>query len=250
MTMRKRLCLLAHAVTVAVIYASLSRLSGAEFLADGNFDNLPLGSTPIVEHLEDDVVLRKSGAWEFYDVGTGDSVYSIVDTASFDPGRPGRSLHIMSSHPGGMATNDFLSPIAETRGEAVRVSYDIWIADNGTATKAGVGTNVGSIGDRLPFARSERGTQVQWDEDQQIAVLECTSADCAEFSYRQLQRYTPDTWQHVQLAIDLTTDRYDVFWSDDENPMTLLASNVRFRGGAQETLARFGALLYNNGPWG
>jgi hypothetical protein len=99
---------------------------------------------------------------------------------------------------------------AASVGQIARVTFEILVADNNQAYKAGAAF-MAMARDLPPFGNLDRGPQVQWDGDQQLAVLECAADDCTEFLYRSLHRYTPDAWQHVRLDIDLVADRYNIY---------------------------------------
>ena len=48
-----------------------------------------------------------------------------------------------------------------------------------------------------------------------------------------------NTWQHVQLDIDLAGDTYDLSWSANGDPLELLAPHIGFRSGTKDFLDRF-----------
>ena len=53
-----------------------------------------------------------------------------------------------------------------------------------------------------------------------------------------------DTWQHVQLDIDLAGDTYDLSWSANGDPLELLAPYIGFRSSSRDFLDRFVVALW------
>ena len=227
-------------------------------LTDGNFDNLEIGSAPDNN--------EPAGAWEIrrrvvpgHSADTEDdpSQMSIVSTSSFDGGANGNSLRVdfPRSYTGTFLHNVFDESIEEAEGEIVRASFDFYVPDNGTSTQGGfsvyVGGDHGGGGSGEP---TDRGPQISIDSRGRLLATECSSnvgpgAHCPGWRNNVLLRETAlDTWQHVQLDIDLVDDSFDVFFSVDNEPLGLIAANERFRSGPIEFLDRFAVAVLTGFP--
>ena len=61
-----------------------------------------------------------------------------------------------------------------------------------------------------------------------------------------VENTTLNTWQNVQIDIDLNSDTYDLFWGTTESEMQLVAPYSRFRSDEQDFIDRFVVAYFLN----
>lgn len=219
----------ALACVVALLVCGSAAVAGT-VLKDGDMDNLNVGTNPDVG--------VPAGAWawpqNYIDEGIAEvdpDQFSIVETASFNPGMPGNSLGMLSSDPAGVGTyhlpNLFNQIIEEEPGIIVNVAFDLWVPGGVGGGSIYVGGDHGGGG----FSNaSDRGPQISWLADG--SILHSPSNE-------SLGNYPFGEWQHILWEIDLTSDTYDMLWSVGNDPLELLAEGLDFRSGPLGFLDRF-----------
>ncbi len=208
---------------------SSSPLSAGEIISDGNMDTLTVGTNP------DTGV--PAGAWFFpqsyIDAALGEvnaEDVSIVETASFDPNRSGNSLHLKSDRSTGFThlPNLFNERIEETHGLTVRVTFQIYVPGPNGGGAVYIGGDHGGGG---YVNTTDRGPQLLWLADGTIIY--------SPGNVVVVDSYPFETWQTVQLDIDLVADRYDMSWAAGDDPLELVGVDLPFRSGTQTHLDRF-----------
>jgi hypothetical protein len=223
-------------VAAALSGLTLLALAGsvqAQILADGNLDALTPGTAPDCT--------TPAGAWMFPATYIAASLceqtpdqFTIVPTASFDPGHAGNSLHLVATTDNATfmhLPNLFTSVINEAPGLIVRVSFRIWVSTAGTSGgSVYVGGDHGGGG---YVNTSDRGPQIIWQADGAI-----NARDTVGF-VPMVASYPNGAWQQVQLVIDLTADTFDFLWAPAGQPLARAATGLHFRSGTQNHLDRF-----------
>ena len=227
----QRSMLLAALVLLITPVATLGQI-----ISDGNFDDLAVGSAP------DNGVAAGSWSIPVFGPPHEDEIedtpnqFTIVETSSFDPGSTGNSIRVESpsNYTTTFVENLFPERINQSADEILRASFDVYVP-----SQEG---KLGGLAVHLAAGSSNRGPLMGWDSQGRFNVRDT--------SVNYLIEETPlDTWQHVQLDIDLMDDSYDFFWSAGDEPLELVAPYVSFRDGVKRSyLDRFGVALYSTMP--
>ena len=231
-----------RATLLAFVWLLMANMATSnEILVGGDFDDLEVGSAPDNN--------QPSGAWFMdsipahpQDIEDDSSQFSIVGSNTFDPNATGNSMRIESprSHTNTFITNVFDERIQQAEDEIIRVNFDAFVADLGTARQGGFGVFLGEGSSRA--GSGNRGPQFAWDSRGRIVVRDQGS--------RAVVNETPlDTWQHVQIDIDLMDDTYDLFYSANDDSPQLVEPNLSFRaGGKRSYLDRLTVTLFEGMP--
>lgn len=230
---------LLRSMLLATLWLSVTPVASlGQIISNGNFDDLTVGSAP------DNGV--PAGSWSIPTFGPphadeiedSQNQFTIVETSTFAPGSAGNSMRIESpgNHTTTFVENIFSERIRQSPDEILRASFDVFVP-----SQDGM---LGGLAVHLADGSSNRGPLMGWDSQGRINVHQT--------SVTYLVNETPlDTWQHVQLDIDLMDDSYDFFWSADDEPLELIAPYVSFTsfsGGVRSSLDRFALALYPDMP--
>lgn len=203
--------------------------SPGEIITDGNMDNLTVGTNPDIG--------QPAGAWGFpqnyVDAGLGEidiNEFTIVETSSFDPNRPGNSLKLDSSRDSGFThlPNVFNEVLRETPGEIVRVSFEVFVPGPSGGGAVYVGGDHGGGG---YVNTTDRGPQILWRADGTIIY--------SPGNVVVVDGYPFEVWQRVRFDIDMVADRYDMYWAAGDDPLEKVGDDLPFRSGTQQLLDRF-----------
>lgn len=201
------------------MFLPVAAANADEFLSDGNFDNLDIGTARDVMSFQPFSAGpgdQHVGSWAL--IGTsascacdGQENVSIVPTASFDPGLTGNSVRIEAPSVGSRFVQVF-EPIAEAPNEIVRASFDAFIPDAGTG-------RIGALSLIVGGRDSGRGPRLDWDSNGRLN----------SGGQVQLAESPGNTWQHLQMDIDLVNDTFDLFASSGGESLELIEPNVGFQ---------------------
>ena len=216
---------------------AVTSMAQAQLVADGTFDNLPVGTAPNCS--------QYAGAWGWpaYYVSAGtcepeSAAFQTVPTGSFEAGAVGNSLqlHVVNAPTpvGYQLPNILTRTIQEEAEQLILVKFSIWVPQPGV--KGGsvyVGGDHGGGG--FGFA-TDRGPQMSW-----LANGTWIRANPGgQGPVVLLQNYPTGAWLNVKLVIDLVNDTYDVWYSTlPSGPFTLIAVDAPFRSGSLDHLDRF-----------
>lgn len=237
-----------RAMLLAAIWLPMANVaSSSEFFFNENFDNLNVGSAPD----NDDPV----GPWSIgihpghpEDVEDDVNQFSIVPTSDFVGGADGNSLHVT---PGKAiaAIGEFSEAIRETENEIIRAKFDVFVPETETRGQPGFSLKL-MEGNFSTF--QNRGPQMTWSNGGRLSTTSCRSGgNCNSFRNVTVVDDVPvNTWQNVQVDIDLVSDTYDLFWGTEEKPMDLVAAYTTFRAGKQDTIDQFVVAYFNGINYG
>jgi hypothetical protein len=152
--------------------------------------------------------------------------FSIVDTSSFDPTRPGRSLHVNIANSASLAgyhlTNILATPITPAPGQTIRSTWEIFVTQGksgGGPLSVYIGADMGGGGS---YAGTDRGPQMAWWGDGRLTVFNGVPTVV-------VPQYPRDVWQSVRVDIHLDTQTWDFYWAPTGQPLQLLRSNLPWR---------------------
>jgi hypothetical protein len=217
-------------LAAAAALAGVAISAQAQLLNDGTFDALTPGTPPDCG--------VPAGAWQFppnYVLAGRCEPYpdgfTIVDTSSFDPSRPGRSLHInianSPSSSGFHLTNILGTPIVPALGQTIRSTWEIFVTQEhsgGTSPLAVyIGADQGGGGFTFP---TDVGPRMGWWGDGRLTVNTPAGPTTV------VEQYPRNTWQTVQVDIHLDSQTWDLYWAPSGEPLQLLRSNLTFPSGA------------------
>lgn len=205
-------------------YGALAPVTGP-ILADGNMDSLPLGNAP-------DYAVA-AGAWSFPEtyrlnavaepVGR-ESIFSVVDTSTFQPGATGRSLRL--HYPADTVENIhlpnlFRKPLLAAPGLKITVAFDLWVANELSGGSVYVGGDNSSGG----FSNAtDRTAQVSWLPNGNIAY-----ANSSGTNIPVVFGFPSNTWMNVRLVIDTHERNYDMYYGVNGGPQAKIGENLPFR---------------------
>ncbi len=222
------------ALAVAGIALS-SSVSLAGILSDGNFNSLAIGTAPDIN--------SAAGAWQFpsnyVSNNLGESLssnYTIAGTSSFDATGSGNSLHLKTQSEGASMhlVNLFGQTVAQSSNVIVTAGFDIWVTENGSLSSGGSFIIGGDHGGGGFSSTTDRGPQVTFGFNGVIS-----SRDSQGVDHTLATGYQTNRWQTVRMTIDLTADRFDIFWGNLGGPLTQIGNDIGFRSPTQTTLDRF-----------
>ena len=239
-----------RAILLTVIGLPMTNVAHSdEFLIDGDFDDLAVGTAP------DNGVA--AGGWEIALFGAPhqDEVeripgqLTIVESASFDAEATGNALRIETPgrKPNLFMSHEFTERIQQTPGQLVRASFDVYIPGSGQEKRGGFAVYLGGDHGGDIASRPDRGPMVGWSalgglyggnsipirpEPHEDFVVESTPVNA---------------WQTVQLDVDLARDTFDMFWAAGGQTPELVASSLPFNS-PQSRLDRFVVALWPGDP--
>ncbi len=223
------------ALAVAGIALSSSIALGG-IISDGDMNQLPIGLAPDVT--------AGAGAWHFpsnyVSNHLGESLsthYTVAGTATFDGAGPvGNSLRLKTGNEGASMhlVNLFGQTVAQGANVVVTAGFDIWVTDNASLTAGGSIILGGDHGGGGFSSITDRGPQITWGYQGKLTAKNAQGSDLT-----LLTGYQANRWQTVRLTIDLTTDRYDMFWGYKGGPLTMIGDDLPFRSGSLGKLDRF-----------
>jgi hypothetical protein len=229
-----------HIRTSIVVAAGMVMAAGAasgQILLDGDMEALSIGTPPDCD--------QAAGAWEFPEnyvvAGVCEPAPDAIRIES-DPFGRGQSLLLKYSD--ALAnihvTNRFTRTINEGEGIVI-VHFDIFVTGGFGGGAVYVGGDHGGGGfDAL----RDRGPQLAWDAAGQISTFE--PGQIVRTDYKQ------ELWQRVRLDIDLASDTWELYHTNDISvPPTLVAQDLAFRSTAlthldRFSIAHFGAFVDTN----
>ncbi len=219
---------LGNAVLGAIAVGALAGGAAGQELLDGDMEALSIGSAPDCD--------APAGAWGF----PAEYVTALLCEADptqlrieSDPAGRGNSLLMKIGDTPGAETNVHL-PNVFTRqimeGEGlVTVQFDIYVPSGAAGGAIYIGGDHGGGGFSLV---SDRGPQLLWNSAGEIIGFGPAGA--------MLTTYAFDTWQRVQLEIDLVSDTFAIYHTDDlAVPPALVANDHGFRSPTLDFLDRF-----------
>jgi len=223
------------ALAVAGIALSTSA-AFAGILNDGNMNLLAVGSAPDNN--------ANAGSWQFpanyLANNLGESItsnYSVAGTSSFDGLSAGNSLHMKTGNEGASMhlVNLFGQSVGQNQNVIVTAGFDIWVVEAASLSAGGSIMLGGDHGGGGFSSVTDRGPQITWGYNGKITAKDSQGQDILVQSGYQNNR-----WQTVRLTIDLTADKFDMFWGYAGGPLTMVGDNLPFRSaGGQTQLDRF-----------
>ena len=229
-------------VLVVTLAGTVAPAHAADLILSETFNNLPVGTNP-----DDD---NPAGGWHFpanyvgaaISEGGNRGVFTIVPTASFDPGAAGNSFRIQSTD---TSTNYHVTNLFDCiipGDAAVVIRFDTYVPSGGGGGSLYVGGDHGGGGYN---ANTDRGPQVAFLNNGNLIVASSTGGIIV------LGPYSFDTWQTVEIHASLSSDTYDLFFGPRGGPLSPLATGLAFRSGPLEffdriSFAHFTALAPSN----
>ena len=210
---------------------ALSPSALGQYINDGHFDNLPVGTPP------DNAA--PAGAWGFiatYPSNTFEVVpteFTIVDSGAFDPSTPGHSLRLHRPRPSLLpqCVNVLPGVILEQPGRIVRIDLRVWNTENTSDGGAFyVSADMGGGGGSF---FSDRGPQIRWTNTGSMAMYPGSGIPVSLVS-----ACPAGVWQRVRLEVRLDDDRYDAYWAAGSQPLKLVGSDLEFRSGFLDKIDR------------
>ena len=226
--------------SAAVTLLAASSAMG-QFLDDGNFDDLDPGTPPNCD--------TYAGAWGWPQIYLDNLLCErlppeceIVLTKD-----RGNSLHLNVDDPdinfNVHLTNVLREVIDENPTHTVVFTAEVKVVNDGVGGGClYVGGDHGGGG----FSNvSDRGPQICWLADGTIQAFDGATNPIV------VEGYPFDEWQTVRIRVDLTNDRYDLYWGPDAEHLTLAAAGVQFRSPTltfvdRITVAHFGGVSVRN----
>ena len=247
-----RTSIAAFLVAAISAFAGVAHANDIDYLPDGDFDNLEVGTAPDNG--------SPAGGWYIgtfpahpEDTEDDPNQLSIVPTSTIAPGAVGNSLQI--NYPRSLSTDTFLlyefeEVIEETPGEIVRANFDIFVPASESSPRGGFALAIGGNNSGSAAQDStDRGPQIGLDSQGRLSVGECGGNNCNTNAQRRILDETPvDVWQHFQIDIDLVNDTYDLFWSAGDDPLVPVKNGNGFRSGSQDFLDHFSLIVATDHP--
>jgi len=220
--------LLIQALSAALLLAAAPVGTRAEALVtDGDFDSLPAGTAPDRGN--------PAGGWFFEPdrVDWAELAPSQISIAPAPGGGTGNALRFSfaeNGNPGHSASviNQLTRPVTADSGQILNVSFDIYVEP-------------GAIGPAVVLAQDNednRTVQLLWGHPDYglnaLTAWEYTGPDSAART-TLLSSYPRGIWQTVRLEVDLTRARYNFYWSEKGQPVSVTRTNLRFHRDAPRT---------------
>jgi len=218
---------LLKALTAALLLAAaLSPGHAASLLTNGDFDSLPVGTAPDVG--------RPVGGWsQNPDAEATETAPSQVTIAPAPAGGTGNALRLSLAEgefaDDSMEALKYLTRAVTTdSGQILNVSFDIYVEP-------------GAIGPGVVLAQSDPNTrtaQLSWGSltpgPNTLTAWEYTGPDLSAPT-TLLSTYPRGIWQTVRLEVDLARARYNFYWSEKGQPVSVTRTNLRFHRDAPRT---------------
>ncbi|MFO0859751.1 MAG: M12 family metallopeptidase [Phycisphaerales bacterium] len=194
-------------------------------LGDGSFDSLAAGTAPDAG--------TKAGAWEFPDlyVQSGaaepvgrESVFTIVNNSTFQPGATGRSLRL--NNPTGTSsenfhlTNRFRKPMLAAPGLTVTVAFDVWVP---SGTTGGGTVYVGGDNGSYGYASSSRGPMVTFQANSNLSWHNGSGV------ITPVAAYPRNSWLNLRMVINTNARTYDLYYGVNGGNQTKIGTALTFR---------------------
>lgn len=224
-------------LTALLLAAGLSGANAAALLADGDFDSLPVGTAPDVN--------TPAGHWywpaDYLTIGGGktfgETTSSQVTIVRAPGGDTGNCLQLSftateHSEVGTTLPNLFSRSVTKVSGEILHVSFDIYVEPG----RGGGGVYLG----KGYFSAADRGPQLIW-----LSTGVLSSGSLAD-SITLISSYPRGVWQTVRLEVDLGHDRFDFYWSEKGQPVSVIRTNLPFRSGSIPYIDRFHIVRFPN----
>ena len=214
------------AITAALLLCiAQSGTQAASLLADGNFDSLPVSTAPDVG--------KPAGHW-FWPADYSQYTEAAASQFSIVPapaGGAGNALRLSITATESLDRNVHLpnrlgKSVTQVSGEFVHNSCDIYVAPGrgGGAVYLGKGAD----------ADVDRGPQVIWHPNGQLLTRNSSAVDTT-----LIASYPRGTWQTVRLKVDLARQRFDFYWGEKGQPVSVIRTNLAFRSGSIPYIDRF-----------
>ncbi len=216
------------AITAALLLgAGLSGARAASLLADGDFDSLPVGTAPDIG--------TPAGHWfwpaDYVASNFGEATASQVSIVPAPGGGTGNCLQLS------LTATEFLDrtvqlpnflrrSVTKASGQILNVSFDIYVEPGrgGGAVFLGKGFH----------SESDRGPQVYWLPNG--ALL---SRRPGGVVITLISSYPRGVWQTVRLEVDVARDRFNFYWSETGQPISVIRTNLLFRSGSIPYIDQF-----------
>jgi hypothetical protein len=217
-------------LTAALLLAAAPTGTHAESLVtDGDFDALPVGTAPDRGN--------PAGGWFQSDrLDWSELAPSQISIAPGPAGGTGNALRFSfaeNGNPGHSAsvTKLLIRPVTAASGQILNVSFDIYV-EPGAAGPAVV----------LEQDDDRRTAQLVWG-DQATALDKLTAAEhqgpnSVSAPTTLLPTYPRGIWQTVRLEVDLTRARYNFYWSEKGQPVSVTRTDLRFHRADTRTQIR------------
>ncbi|MBX3380013.1 MAG: hypothetical protein KF805_07945 [Phycisphaeraceae bacterium] len=206
-------------------YGALAPVAGP-ILGDGSFDSLAVGNAP-------DYAVA-AGAWAFPEtyklnsvaepVGR-ESVFSVVNTNSFQAGASGKSLRL--NNPGGTSADNFhlpnlfRKPLLAAPGLKVTVAFDMWVVPG----FAGGSVYVGGDNTAGGFSNAtDRTAQLTFMAGNNIAYANSAGANTTIVA-----GHATNAWMNIRLVIDTSARNYDMYYGVGGGPQSKVGTALPFR---------------------
>jgi ketosteroid isomerase-like protein len=202
-----------------------------QLLLDGDMEALSIGTPP-------DCDAAAAGAWAFPDTYAAAALCE-PDPSSLriesDPGGRGNSLLMKISDTPGAETNvhlpNLLTRVVMAGEGIVTVQFDIYVAGGAAGGAVYVGGDHGGGG--YSFV-TDRGPQLLWASGGQLIAFDSAGVRTP------IAEYESDVWQRVVLEIDLVSDTFSAYHTNDVMVApALVADDLSFRSPTQDFLDRF-----------
>ncbi len=193
-----------------LLAAALSPAHAASLINDGDFDSLPVGMAPDYG--------KPAGPWYLNPEGHPESVRSQVAISPSPAGGTGHALTFSlgdNENPGlGVEViNNLTKPVTAASGQILNVSFDIYVKP-GVAGPSLYLSNA---------ANDNRAAQLLWLG----GGLQATTA--ADGSGPMLvPSYPRGVWQTVRLEMEPARRRYNFYWSEKGQPVSVTRTNLHF----------------------
>jgi len=195
-------------------------------IADGSMDTLSVGNAP-------DYAVA-AGSWAFpetYKLNTvaepvgREPVFSVVNTNTFQPGAPGKSLRL--NNPAGTSADNFhlpnlfKKPLLAAPGLKVTVAFDMWVV----AGFGGGSIYVGGDNTAGGFSNAtDRTAQISW-----LGTGNLVYSNASGTNVPVVVGYPSNAWMNVRLVIDTQARNYDMYYGVNGGPQTKVGDDLPFR---------------------
>lgn len=209
------------AVVSSCALAALAATANAQYLLNGDFDSLTVGTNPDTG--------SPAGSWQFpvnyvfngFAENRPDQ-YTIVGTSSFDVGATGNSLRLRNNRPQDNLhlPSIFGATYSADPTEFPRVSFDMFVVPGKAGGTVYLGADNGGGGYN---SATDRGPQVTFFAGGNLAYTDNTGANV------NVGTFTHGAWQRVQMDINLNANTYALFLGPRGGPLTQVGSALPFR---------------------
>jgi hypothetical protein len=209
--------------TFAIALLLAGRLSGAHaasLISDGDFDRLPAGTAPDNS--------QPAGPWSFprdyFIAGTDFAAETSVSQFTIVPapaGGTGNALRVSFTSTENLGAGTYVPNllarnITRESEEMIHASFDVYVLPG-----HGGGTAILSKGD---IETADRASQLVWHPDGRLLTRNSSGADTTIIA-----SCPRGVWQTARLQIDLTRQRYNLYWSEKGQPVSVTRTNLAFR---------------------